>query len=62
MYTDPYFGYAIHLQPKRKAQCLKISKKVTFNIVSEASYVYILSGQKLITNAKNSQFDEFLKN
>ena len=28
---------------------------------SEASYVYILSGQKLIKNAKNGQFGEFLK-
>ena len=31
-----------------KAQCLKIGQKVAFNIASEASYVYILSGQKLI--------------
>ena len=29
-------------------------RKVSFNIASEASYVYILSGQKLIKNAKNS--------
>ena len=35
------------------AQCLKITEKVSFNIASEASYVYILSGQKLIKNAKN---------
>ena len=41
------------------AQCLKIIEKVSFNI---ASYVYILSGQKFIENAKNSQFGEFLKN
>ena len=31
-------------------------KKVSFNIASEASYVYILSGQKFIKNAKNGQF------
>ena len=30
-----------------KSQCLKIAQKVAFNIASEASYVYILSGQKL---------------
>ena len=30
--------------------------KVSFNIASEASYVYILSGQKLIKNAKNGPF------
>ena len=35
---------------------LKITEKVTFNVVSEASYVYILSGQKFIKNAKNDQF------
>ena len=34
-------------------QCLKITEKVSFNIASEASYVYILSGQKYIKNAKN---------
>ena len=28
-------------------------KSLSFNIASEASYVYILSGQKLIKNAKN---------
>ena len=30
----------------------KNHKKVSFNIASEASYVYILSGQKFIKNAK----------
>ena len=34
-------------------RCLKITVKVSFNIASEASYVYILRGQKLIKNAKN---------
>ena len=31
----------------------KNHKKVSFNIASEASYVYILCGQKLIKKAKN---------
>ena len=35
---------------------LQITEKVSFNIASEASYVYILSGQNLIKNAKNAQF------
>ena len=35
-----------------KSRCLKITEKVSFTIASEASYVYILSGQKLIKNAK----------
>ena len=43
------------------ARCLKITEKVSFNIASEASYVYILSGQKLTKNAKNGPFGEFLK-
>ena len=39
-----------------KAQCLKIPEKVVFNIASEASYIYILSGQKFIKTAKNGPF------
>ena len=31
-------------------------EKVSFNIANEASYVYILSGQKLIKNGKNAPF------
>ena len=42
--------------PKKNSRCLKITEKVSFNIASEASYVYILSGQKLIKNAKNDPF------
>ena len=34
------------LPRKGKTQCLKIIKKVSFNIASEASYAYNLSGQK----------------
>ena len=30
------------------SRCLKITEKVSFNIASEVSYVYILIGQKLI--------------
>ena len=36
-------------------------KNVSFNIASEASYVYILSGQKFIKNVKNCQFWRFLE-
>ena len=38
-------------QIKPKAQCLKITEKVSFKIANEASYVYICSGQKFIKNA-----------
>ena len=31
-------------------------QKGVFNIASEANYIYILSGQKLIKNAKNGPF------
>ena len=34
----------------------KSQKKVSFDIASEASYAYILSGQKFIKNAKNEEF------
>ena len=44
------------------ARCLKITEKVSFNIASEASYVYILNGQKLIINAKNGQFWRVFEN
>ena len=37
-------------------RCLKITEKVSFNIASEVSYIYILSRQKLIKNAKNGPF------
>ena len=33
-----------------------------FNIVSEASYIYILSGQQLIKNAKNGPFWRVFEN
>ena len=41
---------------------LKITEKVSFNNASEASYVYILSGQKLIKNAKNGPFWRVFEN
>ena len=44
------------------ARCLKITEKVSFNIASEASYIYKLSGQKFIKNAKNSPFWRKIKN
>ena len=43
-------------------RCLKITEKVSFNIASEASYVYILSGQKLIKNSKNVPFWRVFEN
>ena len=42
--------------------CLKIPRKVLFNIASEASYVYILSGQKFIKKAKNGSFGRVFEN
>ena len=42
--------------------CLKITEKVSFKITSEASYVYILSGQKFIKKAKNSPFWRVFEN
>ena len=50
-----------HLEKRRRYNVWKSPKNVANNIASEASYVYIFSRQKLIKNAKNSQFGEFLK-
>ena len=47
---------------KTRSRCLKITEKVSFNIASEASYVYIFSGQKLIKNAKNGPFWRVFEN
>ena len=45
-----YFSPLVcQVQPWQSSRCLIITEKVSFNI---ASYVYILSGQKLIKNAK----------
>ena len=44
------------------SQCLKITEKVSFNIASKASYVYILNGQKLIKNAQNGPFWRVFEN
>ena len=38
------------------SRCLKITEKVSLNSASEASYVYIMSGQKFIKIAKNGPF------
>ena len=43
---------------ERVTPCVKIDRKVAFNIASEASYVYILNGQKFI---KNDQFDKLFR-
>ena len=40
-------------------RCLKIKEKVSFNIASEASFGYILSGQKLTKMPKLATFDKF---
>ena len=43
-------------------ESVKITEKVVFNIASEASYVYILSGQKFIKNAKIGRFWRVFEN
>ena len=47
---------------RRHSRCLKIIEKVSVNIASEASYVYILSGPKLVKNAKNGPFWRVFEN
>ena len=65
---DKYYSPERHRAKKKsnrwlkRERCLKITEKVLFDIASETSYyLYILSGQKLIKNAKNCQFGEFFE-
>ena len=53
---EDLFSATIATTSFTQTRCLKITEKVSFNIASKASYFYILSGQKLIKNAKNGQF------
>ena len=46
----------------QRSRCLEITETVSFNIASEASYVYILSVQKLIKNAKYGPFRRVFEN
>ena len=55
---DDDLNLTMRKEKRGEAQCLKIVQKVAFNIVSEASYVYISSGQKLIKKAKKVNFCE----
>ena len=49
-------GYLlVGIKHEQSSLCLKISENFAFNIANEASYVYILIGQKLIKNTKNGQ-------
>ena len=57
-----YVGLVVFTALGAKVGCLKITEKVSFNITSEASYVYILSGQKFIKNAKNGPFWRVFEN
>ena len=45
-----------------KKTVFKITKKVAFNLVSEASYGYILSGQKIMKNAQKWSILAFFEN
>ena len=62
--TWSYQNYIVTSIPSTlKARCLKITEKVSFNIASETSYIYILSGQKFIKKIpKMVQFGEFFEN
>ena len=56
------FGFLITQRPISKIQRLKISEKVSFNIASEASYIYTFSGQKFIKNAKHGLIWQVFEN
>ena len=44
------------------SRCLKITEKVSFNIASEASYVYIFIGQKFIKKCQNCSISQVFEN
>ena len=54
--TGQKLYWQISISAKGFPRCLKITEKVSLIIASEASYVYTLSGQRLIKNAKNGRF------
>ena len=57
--TKTHFKFVVTYKNSR---CLKITEKIAFNTMSEASYVYIMSGQKFMKNAKNSQIWRVFQN
>ena len=59
-YSTTYEKLLIHIA--KSTHCLKIAQKFAFNIASEASYVYMLSGQKFIKNTKNGQLWRVFEN
>ena len=61
-FTDYFNNCSKNPFVKSLSRCLKITEKVSFNIVSEANYVYILSGRKLIKNAKIGPFWRVFEN
>ena len=50
-----HFFFLTEMHYSDDAQCLKIARKVAFNIASEASYVYIYN-KSSFKNAKNGPF------
>ena len=52
----------IKVQVQHTPQCLKIRPKSRIQYCELRSYVYILSGQKFIKNAKNGQFGQVFEN
>ena len=53
---------SLNLDVLAPSRCLKITEIVSFNIANEASHVYILSGHKLIKNAKYGPFWQGFEN
>ena len=54
-------GFREHNNSNTQSLCLKIKENVSFHIASKASYVYTLSGRKLIRQIerKSVKFHEF---
>ena len=57
-----FFEVVSEVQSCSATRCFKITEKVVFNFASEASYVYILSGQKFIKKCQKwSNLESFWK-
>ena len=54
--------YATTVMYSQSTKCLKITEKVSFNIASEANYIYILSGQKFIKKTQIGPLWRVFKN
>ena len=57
-----YFSKCCEFREISELDNITVFEKVSSNIASEASFIYILSGQKFIKSAKNGPFWQVFEN